>query len=501
MILSLILGRTAVHWAAMINNVDALKLLVKQGPDNVKDAPDHKGETALFLACREGSAASVRHLLDCYANATLVDSLDRSPLQIAYEKRHIDIVEMLQQSSQGPLVPPPPVYTMTKPNNIPHSAHNPLFRTGSVKLEPGSMVMQPVQVPPPYSQSSTQQGIVHSQSSTQQGIVAHYPPTITTSSNGMSRYPSIEAELERLVASTMYPPFPQTEQCLSHTSPPYVPSYTNSTVSQTQLINSTAIHTVSGMMDGGQSSPGNSVISPTTHGGVSPGVTMDPNTSNFSPSGSDVYTVNHSGSPGIQLTAYSCQSCPTDPSVTCSTTTSQSITGSTPLQHLPFKGTSSLQQCDVQSTSTSYNTALQNIGVHNGNGGHSPLMAQTVSPNPPLTIAQAQISGYSSPQVTIATENHSPSSPYGFPSPPKEGGEYLINGTPFSNNPELFNNLTPSPEDYSMQQGENSPNTQHTTIHGQYYTTEPYSLQPHYDLVQSHLPSDMLTFNAKESTV
>lgn len=35
-------GRTAVHWAAMLNNVEALKLLVRQGPDNVKDASNIK---------------------------------------------------------------------------------------------------------------------------------------------------------------------------------------------------------------------------------------------------------------------------------------------------------------------------------------------------------------------------------------------------------------------------------------------------------------------------
>ena len=59
----ILLGHIAVHWAAMINNVDALKLLLKHAP-NIKDVPNHKGETALFLACCEGSAASVRHLLD-----------------------------------------------------------------------------------------------------------------------------------------------------------------------------------------------------------------------------------------------------------------------------------------------------------------------------------------------------------------------------------------------------------------------------------------------------
>ena len=35
-------GRTAVHWSAMVDNLEALKLLIRQGPDAVKDAQDNK---------------------------------------------------------------------------------------------------------------------------------------------------------------------------------------------------------------------------------------------------------------------------------------------------------------------------------------------------------------------------------------------------------------------------------------------------------------------------
>ena len=35
-------GRTAVHWAAMTEHVEALKLLIRQGPDTIKDAQDSK---------------------------------------------------------------------------------------------------------------------------------------------------------------------------------------------------------------------------------------------------------------------------------------------------------------------------------------------------------------------------------------------------------------------------------------------------------------------------
>ena len=44
----------------------------------------------------------MRHLLDCFANTTLLDNLDRSPLQIAKDRLHHDIMEMLKQATHGP---------------------------------------------------------------------------------------------------------------------------------------------------------------------------------------------------------------------------------------------------------------------------------------------------------------------------------------------------------------------------------------------------------------
>ena len=87
-------------------------MLIKQGPDNVKDAPNGRGETALYLACREGATECVRYLLfECFANNTLMDMLDKSPLQIAYERQHADVVELLKQANQASCtvsLPPPP---------------------------------------------------------------------------------------------------------------------------------------------------------------------------------------------------------------------------------------------------------------------------------------------------------------------------------------------------------------------------------------------------------
>lgn len=35
-------GHTAVHWAAMVDNLEALRILVSRGPDTIKDAQDNK---------------------------------------------------------------------------------------------------------------------------------------------------------------------------------------------------------------------------------------------------------------------------------------------------------------------------------------------------------------------------------------------------------------------------------------------------------------------------
>lgn len=45
----------------------------------------------------------VKHLIDCFANVTLLDNLEQSPMQVAVQKQYIDIVELLRASSHGPL--------------------------------------------------------------------------------------------------------------------------------------------------------------------------------------------------------------------------------------------------------------------------------------------------------------------------------------------------------------------------------------------------------------
>ena len=60
-----------------------------------------KGQTPLFLGCREGSVQTVRHLLVNYANSKVADSMDMTPEDIAKQRHHHDIVELLTDWSLG----------------------------------------------------------------------------------------------------------------------------------------------------------------------------------------------------------------------------------------------------------------------------------------------------------------------------------------------------------------------------------------------------------------
>ncbi|MEE6505193.1 hypothetical protein FKM82_005464 [Ascaphus truei] len=87
------LGKSALHWAAAVNNVDAAAVLLKNGAN--KDMQDNKEETPLFLAAREGSFETAKVLLDHYANRDITDHMDRLPRDIAQERMHHDIVRLL----------------------------------------------------------------------------------------------------------------------------------------------------------------------------------------------------------------------------------------------------------------------------------------------------------------------------------------------------------------------------------------------------------------------
>uniref|UniRef100_A0A8C8SMG2 Notch receptor 3 n=1 Tax=Pelusios castaneus TaxID=367368 RepID=A0A8C8SMG2_9SAUR len=107
------LGKSALHWAAAVNNVEATIALLKNGAN--KDMQDSKEETPLFLAAREGSYEAAKILLDHFANREITDHMDRLPRDIAQDRMHHDIVRLLDEyntvrSPQGAL---PPGHTMS----------------------------------------------------------------------------------------------------------------------------------------------------------------------------------------------------------------------------------------------------------------------------------------------------------------------------------------------------------------------------------------------------
>uniref|UniRef100_A0A672IXN3 Neurogenic locus notch homolog protein 2-like n=1 Tax=Salarias fasciatus TaxID=181472 RepID=A0A672IXN3_SALFA len=88
-------GKSALHWAAAVNNVEATLGLLKNGAN--RDMQDNKEETPLFLAAREGSFEAAQVLLDHYSNRDITDHLDRLPRDTAQERMHHDIVRLLDQ--------------------------------------------------------------------------------------------------------------------------------------------------------------------------------------------------------------------------------------------------------------------------------------------------------------------------------------------------------------------------------------------------------------------
>ncbi|CAB1341843.1 unnamed protein product [Coregonus sp. 'balchen'] len=89
------LGKSALHWAAAVNNMEATMALLKNGAN--KDMQDLKEETPLFLAAREGSCEAVKILLAHFANREITDHMDRLPRDIAQERMHHDIVQLLDE--------------------------------------------------------------------------------------------------------------------------------------------------------------------------------------------------------------------------------------------------------------------------------------------------------------------------------------------------------------------------------------------------------------------
>lgn len=110
------LGKTALHWAAAVNNEEAAKLLVSHGASC--DAQDDRNQTPLFFAAREGSFNVAAILLHhCNADMNIPDHMDCLPRDIALQRFHMDIVKLLDECSHLPAA-----HCSTSLYNIEHQA-------------------------------------------------------------------------------------------------------------------------------------------------------------------------------------------------------------------------------------------------------------------------------------------------------------------------------------------------------------------------------------------
>lgn len=98
------LKRTALHWAASVNNHIGCKQLLYKGAK--VDVQDESAQTPLFLAAKEGNFEAARELLDHKASPELADDMDKLPRDIAVERMHKSIVRLLDEHKE--VVPSPP---------------------------------------------------------------------------------------------------------------------------------------------------------------------------------------------------------------------------------------------------------------------------------------------------------------------------------------------------------------------------------------------------------
>lgn len=127
-------GRTALHWAAAVNNIEVAKLLLRRGAN--RDLQDNNDETPLFLAVKNGRFEMAKLLLENLANSNIPNDMNQMPRNIAAERRYGNIVELLDNFQMRPLlsvtngqtsdvVLPPYIQSMVKKNQKNLAAKSP----------------------------------------------------------------------------------------------------------------------------------------------------------------------------------------------------------------------------------------------------------------------------------------------------------------------------------------------------------------------------------------
>lgn len=88
-------GRTALHYAALCDNVEIAFFLMCKNSN--MDKQDETGKTPMMLAAREGHERVIRFLVGQGASVTLVDALDKSALQHAKDGYHHEVAQFLTE--------------------------------------------------------------------------------------------------------------------------------------------------------------------------------------------------------------------------------------------------------------------------------------------------------------------------------------------------------------------------------------------------------------------
>ena len=98
-------GRTALHLAAIEGHPEVVKLLLEEGAD--KDAATVEGQLtvggqkALHLAALHGRSEVVKLLLEAGADKDAVDLEGRTALDLAIERRHLEVVRLLEVDAES----------------------------------------------------------------------------------------------------------------------------------------------------------------------------------------------------------------------------------------------------------------------------------------------------------------------------------------------------------------------------------------------------------------
>src|SRR5438874_10530106 len=95
-------GRSSLHQAALMNDVDAARERLAAGDD--PGAPDRADLTPLHFAAQEGSLDVARLLLDAGANVDSVDRAGNTPLWVAVfnSRGEGDVIILLRRYGADP---------------------------------------------------------------------------------------------------------------------------------------------------------------------------------------------------------------------------------------------------------------------------------------------------------------------------------------------------------------------------------------------------------------